>query len=386
MACCRAGTISMSSTRAARKAQSAISAPHPIRTSSRQADVRSRTCQDSPGPATTSPVDVVPGNSSISSCTSANRYKYRRRRSRPGGRAPEGFERQTVDLRDLSAAPLALRLESQYPGRSARSSRSRYIEDDREVANDYWDCAGRQTRPGVRPGMRGLPAYLDHRHPASVARKPKEGLRSTGGWTSRLAEFAVLDNRRYRDDDILRRRRVPAVRRRARGRGPRCSEAGRKPRGRARLRIRFLGTVEHRHAAAARRRPARTCHKQPNWFWNDAWDGYPLARQRLLRSLPVSTNVRNPVFLTSNWRSTSVVNDPPGKVTRPSTRTWRTGCVTRELPRAGGGRTAYRLPPCADDSVRSIRYGEPPQGTSALMTPERMRLDTFHDERRDLDG
>ncbi len=46
---------------------------------------------------------------------------------------------------------------------------------------------------------------------------------------------------------------------------------------------------------------------QPNWFWNDAWDGYPSARQRLLRSV-VESGVRNPVFVTGDWHST-FVND-----------------------------------------------------------------------------
>ena len=47
---------------------------------------------------------------------------------------------------------------------------------------------------------------------------------------------------------------------------------------------------------------------QPNWFWNDAWDGYPLARQRLLTDV-VTSGVRNPVFLTGDWHSTFVHGD-----------------------------------------------------------------------------
>jgi alkaline phosphatase D len=43
------------------------------------------------------------------------------------------------------------------------------------------------------------------------------------------------------------------------------------------------------------------------WYWNDAWDGYPLARKRLLTDV-VDTKVSNPVFLTGDWHST-FVND-----------------------------------------------------------------------------
>ena len=39
------------------------------------------------------------------------------------------------------------------------------------------------------------------------------------------------------------------------------------------------------------------------WYWNDAWDGYPLARQRLLTDV-ANSQARNPVFLTEDWHST----------------------------------------------------------------------------------
>ena len=42
-------------------------------------------------------------------------------------------------------------------------------------------------------------------------------------------------------------------------------------------------------------------------YWNDAWDGYPMARQRLLDAV-VDEHVRNPVFFTGDWHST-FVND-----------------------------------------------------------------------------
>ena len=55
---------------------------------------------------------------------------------------------------------------------------------------------------------------------------------------------------------------------------------------------------------------------QENYYWNDAWDGYPRARRRLLRSV-VDTDVRNPVFLTGDWHST-FVNDLKLDFKKPS--------------------------------------------------------------------
>jgi alkaline phosphatase D len=46
---------------------------------------------------------------------------------------------------------------------------------------------------------------------------------------------------------------------------------------------------------------------QDERYWNDAWDGYPRARRRLLDTV-VGTGLRNPVFLTGDWHST-FVND-----------------------------------------------------------------------------
>jgi alkaline phosphatase D len=42
-------------------------------------------------------------------------------------------------------------------------------------------------------------------------------------------------------------------------------------------------------------------------YWNDAWDGYPTARRRLLDAV-VDERVRNPVVFTGDWHST-FVND-----------------------------------------------------------------------------
>jgi alkaline phosphatase D len=42
-------------------------------------------------------------------------------------------------------------------------------------------------------------------------------------------------------------------------------------------------------------------------FWQDAWDGYPAARARILQHV-ASRGIRNPVVITGDWHST-FVND-----------------------------------------------------------------------------
>jgi alkaline phosphatase D len=42
-------------------------------------------------------------------------------------------------------------------------------------------------------------------------------------------------------------------------------------------------------------------------FWNDSWDGYPLARNRVLSHI-ASRQISNPVVITGDWHST-FVND-----------------------------------------------------------------------------
>jgi alkaline phosphatase D len=75
-----------------------------------------------------------------------------------------------------------------------------------------------------------------------------------------------------------------------------------------------------------------------DWFWNDAWDGYPLARKRLLSDV-VGTRLKNPVFLTGDWHST-FVNDLKLDVKDPAARTVATEFVTPAIT-TGGDVTPY---------------------------------------------
>jgi alkaline phosphatase D len=73
-------------------------------------------------------------------------------------------------------------------------------------------------------------------------------------------------------------------------------------------------------------------------YWNDAWDGYPRARQRLLQSA-VASELQNPVFLTGDWHST-FVNDLKLDFKDPAARVVATEFVTPAIT-TGGDATPY---------------------------------------------
>ena len=70
-------------------------------------------------------------------------------------------------------------------------------------------------------------------------------------------------------------------------------------------------------------------------YWNDAWDGDPRARQRLLEDV-VSSGARNPVFLTGDWHST-FVNDLKLDFKDPASPTVATELVTPAITTGGDG-------------------------------------------------
>lgn len=75
-----------------------------------------------------------------------------------------------------------------------------------------------------------------------------------------------------------------------------------------------------------------------NLYWNDAWDGYPLARQRLLTEA-VATGLPNPIVLTGDWHST-FVNDLKLDFKDPSAPAVATEFVTPAIT-TGGDDTPY---------------------------------------------
>jgi alkaline phosphatase D len=57
--------------------------------------------------------------------------------------------------------------------------------------------------------------------------------------------------------------------------------------------------------------------------WHDAWDGYPVARQRIIDHL-AHARARNPVLTTGDWHST-FVNDIKHDFSNPGSRARRHG-------------------------------------------------------------
>jgi alkaline phosphatase D len=114
---------------------------------------------------------------------------------------------------------------------------------------------------------------------------------------------------------------------------------------------------------------------QPNWFWQDAWDGYPLARRRLLETVR-NTNVSNPVFLTGDWHST-FVNDLKVDFKDPSHPTIATEFVTPAITTGGDGTPygPYYGPMIPFNPHIKYYEGDRRGYFAATVTPARMRLD-----------
>jgi alkaline phosphatase D len=108
-------------------------------------------------------------------------------------------------------------------------------------------------------------------------------------------------------------------------------------------------------------------------YWNDAWDGYPRARQRLLEEV-VRTGLRNPVFLTGDWHST-FVNDLKLDFKDPGSATVATEFVTPAIT-TGGDDTPYGpyYGPMVLQSAHQVLRGRPPRLLQATITPTLLRL------------
>jgi alkaline phosphatase D len=192
--------------------------------------------------------------------------------------------------------------------------------DDHEVENDYTDGIP-ETPPGGRRFLRrraaAYRAYYEHLplRGRSRPRGPDMRLYRRLLWGD-LAQFRVLDTRQYRSDHPC-----------GDGEHPRCAEAldpSVTMTGPPQERWLLQGLVRQErrwNVIAQQVLMAELDHKKGpgKIFWNDSWDGYPLARARILRHLE-SRRISNPVVITGDWHSTFVndlllnFNKPESKV------------------------------------------------------------------------
>jgi len=180
--------------------------------------------------------------------------------------------------------------------------------DDHEVQNDYADDRSQNLDPRNLFLLRraaAYQAYYEHMPLPSGMRPRGPALhlytRSTFG---RLAEFSVLDTRQYRSHQVCPRR----------GRGGSNVVDAEFCRERLDPNLTMLGAAQEqwlREGLAASRARWNVIAQQTMMaqadrkpgdgqsFWTDGWDGYPRARQRLLRFI-AERRIANPVVISGD--------------------------------------------------------------------------------------
>lgn len=220
---------------------------------------------------------------------------------------PESFRSETITL---DRYRLQFALYKSDPDLQAAHARFPWLVawDDHEVENDYAGAISENADPAELFLLRraaAYQAYYEHLplRQSSLPQGPDMRLyrRITYG---DLAEFNVLDTRQYRSDHPC-----------GNGETPRCTAA-------LDPSVTMLGPEQEQwlldglgqsgarwNILAQQVLMAELDHKigPGEIFWNDAWDGYPTARDRILRHL-ASRSISNPIVLSGDWHST-FVND-----------------------------------------------------------------------------
>jgi alkaline phosphatase D len=289
---------------------------------------------------------------------------------------PEGFERETVDLLTYRLRHTLYKLDPDLQRAHAKFPFA-VIWDDHEVQNDYSGLAPEWGSPSPEFTARraaAYQAYYEHMPiRLAVAQRPKNGLRIYRRLNyGRLLEFSLLDDRQYRTDNPC-----------GDGESLRCEEA-------LTGEYTMLGEAQERwlsrglkqsssrwNVVAQQLLIAQLEHRtiRPDWFWNDAWDGYPRARERMLKTV-VDTEVRNPVFVTGDWHST-FVNDLKVDFADPSSPTIATEFVTPAITSGGDGTPygPYYAPMIPHNPHIKYYEGDRRGYFKASVTPRRMKLD-----------
>lgn len=291
---------------------------------------------------------------------------------------PFGLNEETVDLRTYRLRHTLYKLDEDLQAAHAKFP-FLVIWDDHEVQNDYSGLAPEWGSPSPEFTARraaAYQAYYEHMPiRLRVAQQPAPGLRIYRRLRfGKLAEFTMLDDRQYRTDNPC-----------GDGESLRCDEAQTGE-------YTMLGSQQERWVERGFRDSdarwniigqqlllAELEHTLPGypdeWYWNDAWDGYPLARKRLLTDV-VRSGVRNPVFLTGDWHST-FVNDLKVDFKQAGARTVATEFVTPAIT-TGGDDTPYGpyYGPMIPHNPHIKYYEGDRRGYfRATLTPQRMQVD-----------
>ncbi len=335
------------------------------------------TCQDWPSGYYTAYRDMLKNDLDLVFHLGDYTYEYAIGQTTGRGIAPpEGFERETVDLLTYRLRHTLYKLDADLQD-VHKLFPFVVIWDDHEVQNDYSGLAPEWGSPSPEFTARraaAYQAYYEHMPiRLRVAQKPAPGLRIYRrlDW-GRLAQFTMLDDRQYRTDNPC-----------GDGEALLCDEAktgNYTMLGREQERWVVRGFEESParwNIVAQQLLLAQLEHAtiQPNWFWQDAWDGYPRARQRLLKDV-VASQVRNPVFLTGDWHST-FVNDLKLDFKDPDAPTIATEFVTPAITTGGDGTPygPYYAPMIPFNPHVKYYEGDRRGYFKATVTPQRMKLD-----------
>jgi alkaline phosphatase D len=253
------------------------------------------------------------------------------RRAEP---TPAGFEEETVDLRTYRLRHTLYKLDADLQAAHAKFPFV-VIWDDHEVANDYSGLAPEFASPSPEFTARRAAAYQAYYEHMPIrlraALHPAPGLRIYRRLKfGRLAEITMLDDRQFRTDNPC-----------GDGEQIRCAAAAGNDytmlgREQERWVARGFAESHARWNIVGQQLLLAELEHQPygdELYWNDAWDGYPMARKRLLADA-VATRLRNPVFLTGDWHST-FVNDLKLDFKNPAARTVATEFVTPAITTGG---------------------------------------------------
>ena len=334
------------------------------------------TCQDWPSGYYTAYRDMLANDLDLVFHLGDYTYEYPIGATGRGVPVPGGFELACLDLRTYRLRHTLYKLD---PDLQAVHAKFPFVAvwDDHEVANDYSGLAPEYGSPSPEFTARraaAYQAYYEHMPiRLAVALHPRPGLRIYRRLRyGQLAEFTMFDDRQYRSDNPC-----------GDGEALRCDAALTGD-------YTFLGRTQEQWVArgfehssarwnivAQQLLIAQLEHAtiQPNWFWNDAWDGYPLARRRLLTEV-VESNVRNPVFLTGDWHST-FVNDLKVDFSNPNSPTIATEFVTPAITTGGDGTPygPYYAPMIPFNPHIKYYEGDRRGYFRATVTPQRLRVD-----------